>query len=150
MASKSLTVNVTVTGARETLAAFNRMPREANDSLRDRNTELAVTLASRVASAARGDSRQSALMAPTVKARRDRIPSIQAGGTSRVGSRQVPAYKILFGSEFGARVLRQYRPHVGRGSYWMFKTVEENQPEIAAAWERVVADIRRTFETGGL
>lgn len=150
MAKDSLTVNMTVVGARETLAAFRRLPREASDSLRERSTQLAVALASHVAGAARGDSAQSALMAPTVKARRDRIPSIQAGGTTRVGSNRVPAYKILFGSEFGARTLAQYRPHVGRGSYWLFRAVEERETEIATAWELVVEDIRRSFERGGL
>lgn len=150
MARQSLSVNVHLTGARETLAAFRRLPREASDALRQRSTELAVGLASKVASAARSDSGQSALMAPTVKARRDRIPSIEAGGASRVGSNRVPAYKVLFGSEFGARVYPQFRPHVEKGgSYWLFKTVEDNEVEIASAWERVAQDIERAYEQGG-
>ena len=145
---RQLTVNIHVAGARETLAAFRRLPKEASNSLRDRSTELATALAGKVQGAARSDSPQSALMAPTVKARRDRIPAIEAGGSSRVGSRRVPAFKILFGSEFGARTLPQFRPHLGRGSYWLFKTVEENETEIAAGWEKVVDDIQRDFSRG--
>lgn len=147
MADK-LTVKISVDGARETLAAFNRLPREASDALRKHSLELATALASKVAGAATSDSPQSALMSSTVKARRDRIPTIEAGGTSRVASSRVPAYKILFGSEFGARVLPQYRPHVGRGSYWLFRTVEENEAAISSAWNKVADDIQRDFDRG--
>jgi hypothetical protein len=87
-------------------------------------------------------------MAGTVKARRDRVPVIEAGGATSVGRNRVPAYKILFGSEFGARTLPQYRPHLGKGSYWMWATVEANQPEISRAWAEVAEDIQRDFSRG--
>lgn len=145
MAQTGIAIGIKVTGWNETLAAFRGLPKEASAALRDESTKLATTLAGRVANAARGDSPQSALMAPTVRARRDRVPVIEAGGTSRVGSRSKPAYKILFGSEFGARTYRQFRPHVGRGSYWMFKTVLANQSAIDQAWNRVATDIERYF-----
>jgi hypothetical protein len=148
MAKTALTGNVKVDGLRETLAAFRRMPKEASDSLRDRSTELAQLLAGRIAAAARSDSAQSALMAGTVKARRDRVPVIEAGGATSVGRNRVPAYKILFGSEFGARTLPQYRPHLGKGSYWMWATVEANQAEISRAWAKVAEDIQRDFSRG--
>lgn len=149
MAQTGLTINVKITGARETLAAFRRLPKDASKALRERSLELAQALAGRVASAARADSPQSALMAATVKPRRDRVPVIEAGGTSRVGSNRVPAYKVLFGSEFGARVLPQYRPHQGRGSYWMFRTVEANEATLEAGWQKAAADIQRAFESDG-
>ena len=117
MANKAISISLHVEGARETLAAFRRLPKDANNALRDRSLELAQALSTKVASAARSDSGQSALIAPTVKARRDRIPFIEAGGSTRVGRNRVPAYKVIFGSEFGARTLPQYRPHVGKGSY---------------------------------
>ncbi len=148
MASQSLAITVRIEGGRETLAAFRRLPREASTALRERSLELAKALAARVQSSATGDSPQSALMATTVKAKRDRIPVIEAGGTTRVGSSRVPAYKVLFGSEFGARTLPQYRPHVGRGSYWMFRTVEDNEAMIAAGWLRAADDIVRAFGEG--
>jgi hypothetical protein len=149
MANKAISISLHVEGARETLAAFRRLPKDANNALRDRSLELAQALATKVASAARSDSGQSALIAPTVKARRDRIPFIEAGGSTRVGRNRVPAYKVIFGSEFGARTLPQYRPHVGKGSYWMFKTVEANEAEIMSTWMKAAADIQREFESGG-
>jgi|SRR6185369_11979751 len=148
MASRSLSINVHITGVTETLAAFRRLPRDASDALREGSLALAEALAVKVRAAAESDSAQSALMGPTVKARRDRIPTIEAGGSTRVASSRVPAYKILFGSEFGARTLPQYRPHVGRGSYWMFKAVEDNEAQVAAAWLKVADDIVRRFTAG--
>lgn len=147
--AQGLTLTVKIEGVRETLAAFRSLPRDASNALRERSMELAQVLAERVASAAEADSPQSALMAPTVKARRDRVPVIEAGGTKPVGSASAPAYKILFGSEFGARTLPQYRPHVGRGSYWLFKTAFENQDEIETAWNHLADDIQRAFGEGG-
>lgn len=149
MAGTALTVRIRVDGATQTLAAFRRLPKEATKDLRKRTLDLSRTLAGRVASAARADSPQTALMAPTVKAVFDRVPAIQAGGTSLVGSRRVPAYKIVFGSEFGGVVRTQFRPHLGTGSYWLWKTVQANEIEIAAAWNKVADDIARSFSSSG-
>lgn len=159
MGSRDLTIRVHGEGVDATLAAFRRLPGQALDHLSDRAGDLAALLARRVAAAALADSPQSALMAPTVRARRGRVPSIAAGGTSRVGRNRAPAYGILFGSEFGAHgrfgwyaapqyrggIGRQYRPHRGAASYWFFSTVEENQAETFRAWRAVADDIARSF-----
>ena len=100
--AKALTVKMHIDGVHQTLAAFRRLPKEASDSLRDHTLDLSKDLARKVAAAARVDSRQSAAVAPTVKALRDRVPAIVAGGMTRVGTPRVPAYAVIFGSEFGA------------------------------------------------
>ena len=153
--STSLTITLHIDGARETLAAFRRLPKEASKSLRERTLLLSETLARKVADAARQDSSQSWLLAATVKARKDRVPSIQAGGTKPVGRQRrrsrgqgpTRAYMLLFGSEFGAN-LPQFRPHLGRGSYWFFRTVEQNESHIADAWTKVADDVLREFRRG--
>ena len=144
---RTLKLEIRISGARETLAAFNRLPKVANAALRERSWELAQTLADQVAVVAYADSPQSALMAPTVKARKDRLPVIEAGGAKRVGRNKRPAYKILFGSEFGSN-LPQFRAHLGKGSYWFYSTVYAAQPTIAAAWARAADDIQRDFMKG--
>jgi hypothetical protein len=139
-----LKINVRVHGLRETIRAFRDLPADANNELRDRTLELSRTLADRVQAAGMADTPQSARAAASVKARRDRVPVISAGGTKKASA-------VLFGSEFGmtrrsgwyARgryresLGRQYRPHQGAHSYWFFATVEENQSEIAATWRQV-------------
>jgi hypothetical protein len=143
--SKALTVTIHIDGLRETLAAFRRLPPEASEQLRIRSLQISEVIASRVRSAAHADSGQAALMAPTVKARRDRVPAVAAGGSVRVGRNRKPAFKVLFGSEFGSNHLRQFRPHLGRGSYWFFRTVEENEDWMASAWRRAADDVIAAF-----
>ena len=149
MGKTGLTVGVHIEGLTQTMAAFRRLPKEASDALRNRSLEIAEALAGKVAAAARTDSGQSALMAPTVKAVRDRIPAITAGGAKKVGRNRKPAYKILFGSEFGAMSLPQFRPHLGQGSYWMFRTVAANESEISRTWLKAADDVVRAFGEGG-
>lgn len=146
--AKTLTLRLHITGVRETIRAFGGLPKDANDELRDKAQELSEDLARKVTNAGRADTAQSALIAPTVKAKRDRVPVIQAGGTKRVGSNRKPAYKVLFGSEFGSNQLKQFRPHVGQDSYWFFKTVEDSSPEIGQAWNEAADDIIRKWARG--
>lgn len=149
MASKdSLTVKVRITGVRDTLKAFGKLPKDASTELRTGTLALTQLLASKVEAAGRSDSPQSALVAGTVKARKDRVPVIVAGGAKKVGSRRTPAHKILFGSEFGSNNLKQYRTHLGQGSYWFFRTVEAHQDEIDKAWNKIAGDIVRRWSNG--
>lgn len=142
-------MSLRVDGLKETLQAFNRLGKDANKALREGSFELSQTLAAQVQAAAESHSGQSALLASTVKARRDRAPFIEVGGTKRVGRNKVPAFKVLFGSEFGSNNLPQFRPHRGRMGYWAFPTVEANQDEISAAWNQVADKLLDDFSHGG-
>lgn len=152
---EALSVKVRLTGVREVLAGFRGMSKNANDALRDASLTLAQALAVDVAAAGRAEGAQAALVATTVKARRDRVPVIVAGGSKRIGSRRVPAYELLFGSEFGAGQggrygLRQFKPHLGSGSYWIFKTVQDAAAtaRIDREWNAAADAIVRAFGKG--
>ena len=144
--AKSLTVNVTVAGVSETVAAFDRLPRVARREIADANYQIASSLVPRLRFAAVTLGGQGPLLGSTVSAVRDRrVPVVQAGGTRPVGSRRRPAFKLLFGFEFGSDRFRQFRRHLGGGgSYWLFKTVFENQDEMMRKWmkatDRIIAD----------
>lgn len=147
-----LKINVRIEGVRETLRAFRELPPEASKELRDRTQTLSEDLAVKIRAAGNNDSRQSARAAKSVKARRDRVPVITAGGTKRSSA-------VLFGSEFGMTrrsgwyaagryghsPARQFRPHRGANSYWFFRTVEQNQAEIGRAWTEVADSIIRKW-----
>ena len=138
-----------IDGLRETIAALNRLPKEANAEIRATALALAKDLAAAAAAAGRAEGRQAALVAATVKAGRDRVPVVTAGGTRRLGSNRAPAFKLLFGSEFGSNFYRQFgKPHVGSGSYWFFRTVDEEQAEISAAWLKAADEIIERFGDG--
>lgn len=150
MARTAFTVSLHMEGARETLAAFGRLPREAQDALRDASLKLATSLARSAQTAAAADSApQTRLLVPTIKAKRDRIPVIEAGGAKRVGRNRVPAWKVLFGSEFGSHRFKQFgRPHAGRRGYWFFPTVERESSVITKAWAQAADDVARAFGDG--
>lgn len=148
----SMMLRIRIDGLHETIRAFRDLPKDANRELRQRTLKLSEDLADKVEAAARRDSEQSALLAPTVRAQKDRTPSIRVGGTKRVGRNRVPAYKVLFGANFGARYLTQFRAWnggAGNEDYFIYSTVEENEPLIADAWRRVADDVLREWGRGG-
>lgn len=148
MARNSLTVNVQIEGVRETLAAFRKLPKDASAELRERSLKLAELLADRARAAGRASDAQSAIVASTVKPMRDRVPVVQAGGSARIGRHGTPAWKILFGSEFGSS-LPQFRPHRGRAGYWFFPTVEAEASTIDREWNTAADEVVRKFTAGG-
>lgn len=150
MAKTSLTFRIELEGVRSTLRAFRKLPKSASQELRRRTLELSQDLANKVRADGMGDAApQSPNVASTVRANRDRVPNISAGGMKRLGRNRKPAYKLLFGSVFGSNQYGQFhRPHGGREAYWFFPVVEEEAPRIAAAWQRVADDILDEFGRG--
>lgn len=151
MAKSSLTVNVEIEGIKETLAKLNKLPKDAQDALRDHAGRLAGFLARKAEGAARSDrSRQAKRVAATIMVKRDRVPVIQAGGSKRIASSRVPAYKLLFGSEFGSNRLEQFgKRHNGQQGSWFFGTVEDYAKEIAEAWNEAADEVIDEFSKGG-
>lgn len=149
MAKSELTIKVHIDGIRETLAALSKLGKDANNELRAAALDLSKELANAVKASGAREGSQAALVAKTVKARRDRVPVVVAGGNRKLGSNKAPAYKLLFGSEFGADRYEQFRPHLGRGSYWFFRTVEDEQVEIAARWMQAADEITAKFGEAG-
>lgn len=156
-------VAVDHTDLRAVQAAFKRLPKEASKSLRERTQELASVLADRMQASGRADSRQSAAAATSVRARKDRVPTIVAGGAKRVAASGARAHELLYGSEFGARfrfgwyaalrfassTARQFRPHRGAASYWLFASFEDNRDEFFQMWKKVAHDVEREWSKGG-
>lgn len=146
MAKDSLTVNIRIDGLRETLAALNKLGKDAGNAIRIKSKEIADELAKSAQAAGRAEGSQAALVATTVKAMRDRVPVVQAGGAKRLGRNRKPAFKLLFGSEFGSDEYRQFgKPHIGSGSYWFFKTVEDQQVTVSRKWLEAADEVIREF-----
>lgn len=135
MAKDALTIRVNIDNLDETLRALNALPKEASDELRDKAQELSKELATKAQASGHREGHQAALVATTVKARRDRVPIIIAGGAKKLGVNKKPAYKLLFGSEFGASRLKQYKPHAGSGSYWFYKVIDDEKELIIKRWQ---------------
>lgn len=151
MASKrTLTITAHAEGVRETLAAFRGIPKEASEAIRVSSGVIAGKFAAAVQSAGRAEGHQAALVAATVKPARDRVPVVTAGGAKRIGSRRTPAWKLLFGSEFGANTFTQFpRRHVGTKGIWIFPTIDTESPMMMREWQSAADDIIRAFTSGG-
>lgn len=145
MAKKELVVRVRIEGLHEVLAALRKLPKDASDELRAAALDISKELATAAKASGAREGRQAALVATTVRAQRDRVPVVVAGGTRRLGRNKKPAFKLLFGSEFGANRLHQYKPHLGRDSYWFFRTIEDRQVEIEARWLQAADEVIRKF-----
>lgn len=143
MGKQTLTMSVSVYGVRETVRAFDQLPREARKEITEANYKIAASFVPRLRFSAATLGAQGPLLGSTVEAVRDRrVPVIQVGGTRPVGSRRKPAYKLLFGFEFGSDRYGQFRRHLGGGgSYWLFKTVFENQDEMMRKWMKAADKI---------
>lgn len=151
MSKTALTVKVEIEGLKDTLTKLNKLPKVANDALKDHSGELAGFLARQVQDRARRDkSPQAKRVAGTVRVMRDRVPVIQAGGSKRIASSRVPAYKLLFGSEFGSNAYPQFRKrHQGTDGSWFFGTTEEYAQEISDAWNEAATEVIEFFGKGG-
>jgi hypothetical protein len=144
-AKQSLTIRIKISGVREVLNALRALPKEANAEIRDKALEIAQHIAAEAKQAGFNEGSQAALVATTVRAAKDRLPTVVAGGNKKLGSNRKPAYKLLFGSEFGSNRYPQYRPHLGRDSYWFFRTVDDNQAEISRMWLEAADEIIKRF-----
>ena len=161
-ASSNLSANISLVGAAETVRALRKLPSDAKDEVKVVSGLLAQDLAESIQSAAAANGPRSMLLGRTVKARRGLTPTIAIGGSAGLSTRhgRVPAYKLLFGDEFGAgKQHDKYSPHgfgryipnpKGRGGEgrWIFPTVYKHQSEISEAWltaaDRVIEEFNAT------
>lgn len=142
-------VKVRIEGVKEIVAAFKRMPEVAQRQLERASRDLADELVVKVRMAGAASSGQSALAALTVKsATTGKVPVITAGGSMRVGRNLKPAHKILFGAEFGAHTLKQFRPYTGSDGYWFFRTIRDNERSISEAYNRAADAIVEAWGHG--
>lgn len=147
MAKRSITVIIRVPGAREIIRAYNQLPEDAQAEMKAASLSIAGVVASDIKTAARGNP-QSALMVPTIRAKNEGVPTIVAGGERRVGRNKKPAYKVLFGSEFGSHSLKQYRAF-NKDGYWFFATFDKKRGYIADEYIAAADEVLAKWGRGG-
>lgn len=158
----SLTIKVEIEGVRETLALFRKMPKAATVELRNASQRIAEMVAESAKAGAYAEGRQAALLVPTIKAVRDRVPAVQVGGSKPVGRNDAPAWRVLFVSEFGMdkrsgwyaadkydqSIGQQAKPHSGNVGRWFFPSVEPLTPQIEREWNAAAERIAGMFGMG--
>lgn len=140
----------------EGLNSMLRMTRQFGDNKARVNAELreaAGEVAGLVANRARrrASTAQQKLVAPSIRAARDRVPVVQAGGSRRLASstprrRQPAAGDVFYGANFGARGGFNGFPAVRRPDYMLYAAVKESRRDITESYLDRVAD---AFERWG-
>lgn len=75
-------------------------------------------------------------------------PTLWMGGSQRIGRKFKPAYKLVYGAEFGARVLKQYRPWVGARGYFFFPSIRDTEPERTRRYSAALSAVARAWSRG--
>lgn len=123
-----------VDGLYKTLATLTK---EASGELRTESLAIAGDVATKAAGLARDVGGVATLVAPTLKARRDRIPKVAMGGTKRlppIGGRprhgaEQTVGDVIYGAEFGGgrrpttRQFKPWRGNKGDAGYFLWPTV---------------------------
>ena len=166
---RSLNLGVEVEGLPSYFARLRSLPKVAQDEMREAAMAIAEDEASRIRAAAASDSSQSAAIAQFIKARRDRVPAISAGGARRAGVKGgARAGEIFFGAEFGGKARKagpvktrtarsgfvikettqQFRPHTGHEGYFFFPTLRKDQDRMLERYEQALTNVEREWARG--
>jgi hypothetical protein len=152
---------------------LNEMDADSKTQLKERVKGIAGWVATEIKTAATYAPmyKQATAVSQTVRANKDRVPSVTIGGSKKIKvSRKVtegnPAPtvgQLLFGSEFGANPTSEngafpnggrrfpYRsPKRGQGNegYWIYPTLRLAQPRITREWHEEVTSILNKWDKG--
>jgi hypothetical protein len=140
-----------VEGLGELLKLMNGWPADAKKELRAEVQQMTGKHAAYIAAqAARNPDARVRGQAPTVRAKKDRLPTVLIGGArqvkvSRPGANP-RAGDVLFGTEFGARPgPNDWRFPPARDSYWLFASLKNRQDTLVSEWERAVTKVARKW-----
>ena len=142
------------------LKAISQMDKDSQGALKNDVQSISRWTAQGMVYASYGSPmpRQSAIVASTIKANKDRIPNVTIGGSRGRASGGANAGQLLFGNEFGSDRNKKgsagsfpnggYKfpdrsPRMGKGNagYWIFPTLKDMQPEIRKRWEQAVIKV---------
>ncbi len=126
------TVFQNVAGLRK---ALRKLPKHLTAELRDASVSIAAEVAREAAGKAEGLGGSARLVAPTIKATRDRVPVIKMGGAKRIrkGSATQKRGNVIWGAEFGGGArpsTMQFSPHRGTDGYFLWETIRANKQDI--------------------
>lgn len=152
-----MATKVTFTSVAGLNKALRKLPKEASAKLRDASQDIAKKIASDAADAARSQGGLAAIVAPSIRASRDRVPVVRMGDSSplptsgtgytrsRSGTRQTVG-DVIWGAEFGGGArptTTQFRPWRGSGNgagYFLFPTVKDAHEFIQDEYSDALLD----------
>lgn len=134
--------------------SLRKLPKNASAHLKDASGRIAEKVASDAAGRARGIGGVAKLVAPSIRAGRDRVPLIRMGNSSRLpstgagwerkrtGSRQTIG-DVIWGAEFGSDRFPQFSPWRGSDTgagYFLWPTVRGDREYIRDEYSDALND----------
>jgi hypothetical protein len=152
---RPLEIKVEVEGLPQALRAFNKFGKDANGELRDAAQKHAQRIIPRVKAAAIAQGGAARAVEVSVRAPRDRVPCLAAGGAKRadVGrARKPPSGQLVFGAEFGGGIRKtttQFKPHRGTEGYWLYPTLRATVDELFTGYQDTLEALALRWGAGG-
>lgn len=119
--------------------ALRDLPKEASSELREASLDIASDVAGKAAARARMVGGVAVYVAPTIKAKQDRIPKVVMGGLTKLPGRTGPNQtvgNVMWGAEFGGRrrpTTQQFQPWRGNSTgagYFLWPTIRAQSASI--------------------
>lgn len=144
---------IVVEGWREIVRRLNRLPKVAQQELREQARAIAADEAARIQRAGASDDLQSQAVAQFVRARSDRVPNIVATSSRKAGvSGGATVRQLFYGAEFGGqrrRTTQQFRPWRGRQGHWFWPQLREDEGRMVERWDMALRAIEREWSREG-
>lgn len=125
-----------VKGLNQLLRVLSKLPKDLQNDVRDASAEIASDLVSGAKQAASTPVQH--LAAGGLKVRRDRIPTVSAGGSLKAG---VKVQDVFYGAEFGGQrrpTTQQFAPHRGQEGYFLYPTARKRATRHFGMWAAAV------------
>lgn len=134
--------------------ALRKLPKDATVRLRDASQEVADRVAQEARQEAAAQGGIAALVGPTIRSRRDRVPKIAMGSSAKLpdsgsdwshgreGDRQTVG-DVMWGAEFGALEHLQFQPWRGNdegAGYFLWPAVRDNSDWIDERYGEALDD----------
>ena len=141
-------LSIEMEGLMETLQAVRGVEADlrpgVNNEIRQAAEKSAGELVSELhSSAASSGVPVASRVASSAKVKRDRIPTVSIGGSTRVGRRGAPAGSLVWGSEQGPKGSTNHWAVPPSSGYWIKPAVERAGPKAVETFRYALADIYR-------
>ncbi len=132
--------------------ALRKLPKDVVSRLRDASVAIAAKVAGDAQGRAQQEGKLAALIGPSIRATRDRVPVVKMGGAKKLpGDRHGPHQTIgdaMWGAEFGGQrrpTTQQFLPWLGHTGYFLWPTVRSDDryinTEYSEALNKALQDI---------
>ena len=144
------TVGIGVKGLRTTQRKLKELPDDAKGELVKASGRIAKVVGDQAAMRFTALGNQGPLVGRTLRSTKGTVPTIKVGGSSKLGRNKAPAYKLLYGTEFGSDKYKQFHAaHTGRVGRALYPTVRDRAEYMYSQWKDAADKVARDFAEGG-